>query len=98
MAHEVVCCGKCYELLQTAHPAIADAWADICSEYVLQGLVPIKWGFECDAITFMEQNSFLVSQDPQKGKRKLVLKPLGHRLIEGQHFFCASFNQHLEKE
>ena len=96
MGLEVVCCGKCFSYLQDAHPAIADAWADICAEYVIQGLKPIKWGFECDAINFLETHLFLVSQEPAKGKRKLTIRPRGHHEIQGQHFFCILFDQHLE--
>lgn len=98
MGLEVVFCCKCFSFLQDSSDTLADAWADMCSCYVTNDLKPIKWGYECDAIKFLEMCRYLVSQEPEKGKRKLTLKLNGHQIIKGRHFFCIEYDQHQAKE
>lgn len=95
MGLSVVCCKKCFAALQAVHPQIAEAWADICAEYVLQGLKPIKWGIECEAISQMENGGYIVSHENLVKGRKLIVKPLGRHDLQDQHFFCIDFENHL---
>ncbi len=77
---------------------LAGAWANMCIEFADNGLKPIKWGFECEAMTFLEHHNFIVTQEPEKRKRKLIVKIKGHYILKGQHFFCTNLNKHLEKD